>query len=60
MCPETIAPHLEHFLGCWCAALRLISDGLEKEHAFLGLCAIVRLNPQVRLRTSAAGTGAEP
>lgn len=30
-----------------CAALRGIRDDIEKEHAFLGLCALLRLNPQV-------------
>lgn len=34
---------------CRCAALRGIRDDIEKEHAFLGLCALLRLNPQVRL-----------
>ncbi|EFN51057.1 hypothetical protein CHLNCDRAFT_59360 [Chlorella variabilis] len=29
-----------------CAALRGIRDDIEKEHAFLGLCALLRLNPQ--------------
>ena len=36
-----------------CAALRGIRDDIEKEHAFLGLCALLRLNPQV----SAGGGG---
>lgn len=43
-----VAPHLEHFLAPWCAALRLLNDGVEKEHAFQGLCCTVRHNPQVR------------
>ena len=47
-CPEAVSPHLEHFIGPWCAALRHLQDGIEKEHAFLGLCDVVRLNPQVR------------
>lgn len=46
VCPETIAPHLEHFVGVWCAALRTIRDDVEKEHAFLGLISMLRLNPQ--------------
>ena len=43
-----VAPHLEHFLAPWCSALRLLNDGVEKEHAFQGLCCTVRHNPQVR------------
>ncbi len=45
-CPEAVSLHLEHFIGPWCAALRHLQDGIEKEHAFLGLCDVVRLNPQ--------------
>ena len=45
-CPEAVSPHLEHFIGPWCAALRHLQDGIEKEHAFLGLCDVLRLNPQ--------------
>lgn len=42
--------HLLRGCGGWCcprrcAVLRGIRDDIEKEHAFLGLCAIVRLNP---------------
>lgn len=48
MCPEPLAPHAAAFLGPWCAALRGIRDDIEKEHAFLGLCAVLRLNPQAR------------
>eukprot|EP00884_Botryococcus_braunii_P019984 jgi/Botrbrau1/666/Bobra.0161s0050.1 len=44
--PKEIAPHLEHFIHPWCLALRPIRDDVEKEHAFLGLCAMLRLNPQ--------------
>ncbi len=49
MAPKEIAPHLEHFIQPWCLALRPIRDDVEKEHAFLGLCAMLRLNPQVRI-----------
>ncbi|KAG2499029.1 hypothetical protein HYH03_003214 [Edaphochlamys debaryana] len=45
-CPEVLAPHLGHFAGPWCAQLRNIRDGTEKEHAFLGLCRLVRINPE--------------
>lgn len=45
-------------MGVWCAALRSIRDDVEKEHAFLGLMAMLRLNPQVppstRLSSSSA------
>ena len=47
ICPDVIAPHLGTFTGVWCASLRNIRDDVEKEHAFLGLCAMLRINPQV-------------
>ena len=47
MCPEPLAGALEHFVWPWCQVLRSIRDDLEKEHAFLGLCRLLRLNPQV-------------
>ena len=49
VCPGQIAPHLAHFVGPWCYALRNIRDDIEKEHAFLGLCALLRANPEVAL-----------
>lgn len=46
-CDHTqVAPHLAHFCGVWCSTLRSVRDDFEKEHAFLGLCAVVRLNPE--------------
>ncbi|KAG0573305.1 hypothetical protein KC19_VG167100, partial [Ceratodon purpureus] len=45
VCPELVAPHMEHFMQPWCRALCTIRDGFEKEDAFRGLCAMVRLNP---------------
>eukprot|EP00898_Chlorokybus_atmophyticus_P008623 jgi/Chlat1/8762/Chrsp90S08112 len=45
VCPEQVAPHLEHFMVPWCQALRTIRDDIEKEHAFYGLCAMVSVNP---------------
>ena len=45
--PWAVAPHLVHFVGPWCNALRSIRDDVEKEHAFLGLCALLRANPEV-------------
>ena len=47
VCPGQIAPHLAHFVGPWCSALRSIRDDVEKEHAFSGLCALLRANPEV-------------
>ena len=46
MCPEQVAPHLAHFCAAWCNALRGIRDDTEKEHAFMGLCSVIRLNPE--------------
>ncbi|CAK9221083.1 unnamed protein product [Sphagnum troendelagicum] len=45
VCPELVAPHMDHFMQPWCYALRTIRDDVEKEDAFRGLCAMVRLNP---------------
>lgn len=30
----------------WCNSLRVISDGNEKEQAFLGLCNLIKRNPE--------------
>eukprot|EP00191_Tetraselmis_sp_GSL018_P017971 CAMPEP_0177587948 /NCGR_PEP_ID=MMETSP0419_2-20121207/5948_1 /TAXON_ID=582737 /ORGANISM="Tetraselmis sp., Strain GSL018" /LENGTH=732 /DNA_ID=CAMNT_0019078081 /DNA_START=462 /DNA_END=2658 /DNA_ORIENTATION=- len=49
MCPELIAPHLGHFVVPWLTTLRSIRDDVEKEHAFLGLCACLRINPQAAI-----------
>ncbi|GFR43753.1 hypothetical protein Agub_g4865 [Astrephomene gubernaculifera] len=48
-CAEQLAQYLAHFVGPWCGQLRNIRDGTEKEHAFLGLCRLVRLNPEAAL-----------
>ncbi|OAE34574.1 hypothetical protein AXG93_1487s1200 [Marchantia polymorpha subsp. ruderalis] len=45
VCPDLVAPHMDHFMLAWCHALRSIRDDVEKEDAFRGLCAMVRLNP---------------
>lgn len=42
---DAVAPHADAFLAPWCAALRNIRDGTEKEQAFSGLCAVVKSNP---------------
>ncbi|GLI64504.1 hypothetical protein VaNZ11_007770 [Volvox africanus] len=49
-CAEQLAPHLGHFALQWCGQLRNIRDGTEKEHAFLGLCRLVRMNPEGALQ----------
>ena len=49
VCPGQLAPHLGHFAAAWCNALRSIRDDVEKEHAFLGLCALLRAKRLIRL-----------
>jgi transportin-1 len=49
--PDMLALHAAAFIGPLCGALRTVRDGKEKEQAFLGICAILRANPQ-------AGAGA--
>ncbi|XP_010526881.1 PREDICTED: transportin-1-like [Tarenaya hassleriana] len=44
--PDLVAPHMEHFMQPWCIALSMIRDDIEKEDAFRGLCAMVKVNPQ--------------
>ncbi|KAL0788844.1 hypothetical protein Bca101_005090 [Brassica carinata] len=41
--PDLVAPHMEHFMKPWCLAL--VRDDNEKEEAFRGLCAVVKVNP---------------
>ncbi|XP_073105392.1 transportin-1 isoform X1 [Elaeis guineensis] len=53
VCPELVAPHMEHFMQSWCAALCMIRDDFEKEDAFRGLCAMVRANPSGAVRSLA-------
>uniref|UniRef100_M4F875 Transportin-1 n=1 Tax=Brassica campestris TaxID=3711 RepID=M4F875_BRACM len=43
--PDLVAPHMEHFMKPWCLALSMVRDDLEKEDAFRGLCAVVKVNP---------------
>ncbi|RLM87679.1 hypothetical protein C2845_PM04G11430 [Panicum miliaceum] len=45
VCPDIMAPHMEHFMQAWCSALCMIRDDFEKEDAFHGLCAMVAANP---------------
>jgi len=44
-CPEEIASALQTIASTWCVALRRLRDGVEKEHAFKGLCALIKVNP---------------
>lgn len=44
--PEIVAPQIQHFVHNWCLALRSIRNDIEKEHAFKGLCCMIRHNPQ--------------
>ncbi|CAM0144867.1 unnamed protein product [Urochloa decumbens] len=45
VCPDIMAPHMDHFMQAWCSALCVIRDDFEKEDAFHGLCAMVAANP---------------
>ncbi|KAK9676388.1 hypothetical protein RND81_11G073800 [Saponaria officinalis] len=48
-CPDLVSPHMEHFMQPWCNALAMIRDDIEKEDAFRGLCAMVKMNPTAAL-----------
>jgi len=45
VCPDMVAPHLPTFSQNWCLALRGIRNETEKEHAYKGLCVLIRTNP---------------
>lgn len=45
---STPCTYLTHLL-CPCQALRTVRDDVEKEQAFLGLCRLVRANPEAAL-----------
>lgn len=45
VCPDTLAPHAAAYLVPFLTALQSIRDDVEKEDAFRGLCAVLRLNP---------------
>jgi len=45
VCPDGVAPRLAEFIQPWCSSLRSIRDDIEKEHAFKGLCSMIKLNP---------------
>ena len=44
-CVEDVSPHLHYFLDQWCALLGPIRDNSEKESAFLGMCVMLKQNP---------------
>jgi len=46
VCPEMLAPHLQHFCQDWCRHLVNIVDPKEREHAFFGLCKVIHKNPR--------------
>ena len=41
---------LGELVGPWCAAIRRLRDGVEKEHAFGGMCRCMQLNPGAGVR----------
>ncbi|KAF1781744.1 Armadillo-type fold [Phytophthora cactorum] len=45
VCPNVVAPHLQEFAKRWCRALAHVRAPEEKEHCFLGLCYMVKANP---------------
>lgn len=45
VCPTVVAPHLQEFAKRWCRALAHVRAPEEKEHCFLGLCYMVKVNP---------------
>jgi transportin-1 len=45
VCPDLVAPRLQEFIQPWCFNLRNIRNDVEKEHAFQGVCQMIRLNP---------------
>eukprot|EP01080_Neovahlkampfia_damariscottae_P002701 gene2701-3897_t len=51
VCPDLVAPHLASFCTYWCIALKTVRHTSEKDHAFRGLCLMVRKNPQATLQS---------
>lgn len=45
MHPVIVAPRLTQFAQVWCEVLCETRDSREKDSAFLGLCAMIQLNP---------------
>lgn len=46
VCPNGVAPFLHEFCSGLCLNVRDIRNLIEKEHTLLGLCAMIRINPQ--------------
>tara|TARA_B100001769_G_scaffold256148_1_gene233182 strand:- start:371 stop:3157 length:2787 start_codon:yes stop_codon:yes gene_type:complete len=44
-CAEELASALQNIAPTWCVAMRRLRDGVEKEHAFKGLCELIKVNP---------------
>ncbi|XP_071330001.1 transportin-2-like isoform X1 [Trachinotus anak] len=45
VCPQEVAPQLQHFIRPWCTSLRNIRDNEEKDSAFRGICVMIGVNP---------------
>ncbi|CEG70444.1 hypothetical protein RMATCC62417_06342 [Rhizopus microsporus] len=43
-CPENVAPHLRKFIKPWLKKSLSVREGDEKDSAFRGLCAMIRIN----------------
>ncbi|XP_043646591.1 transportin-1-like isoform X2 [Drosophila teissieri] len=46
VCPDEVAPYLPEFAREWCTLLRHIQDNSEKYSSFMGMCHMIRLNPE--------------
>jgi transportin-1 len=51
--PDITSANIDKFSKNWCLALRKIRNDTEKEHAYRGLCAMIKRNPQGVLDTFA-------
>jgi len=51
VCPDVVSPHLAKFSKNWCLALGSIRNDVEKEHSYMGMCTMIRANPQGVLNT---------
>eukprot|EP00054_Salpingoeca_dolichothecata_P020737 m.131371 g.131371 ORF g.131371 m.131371 type:complete len:874 (+) comp23728_c0_seq2:250-2871(+) len=45
VCPEDVAVFLGEFIQPWCISMRNIRDNDEKDSAFRGVCAMIKVNP---------------
>ncbi|KAJ2611047.1 hypothetical protein H4S08_003341 [Coemansia sp. RSA 1365] len=46
VCPDLVAPSLEHFAQSWCYILACVKDNDEKSSAFQGMMTMISSNPQ--------------